>query len=255
MSAELLPPEANRPKLSDRLHDAWNETPPAVKLIGGGALVVFLLATACALLGISTSGLVVSQRWWLAGGWLMGMAIVMFSVLSAIQAYTRDDMSVVPAALIMNIVIFITSGFVVVSFWTAVSTRQWRAVLCGARRVCCWAASRAFCSGFRGFGAKGELRYRDRGLRVEVGREIRRMHRQLVPHASTSTNDQSPIEQIADWLTKTIVGVALVNLQKMPALLKGWAGYVSAGFAGPSGGAAPCVEQAGCGTETRSRWD
>jgi hypothetical protein len=40
----------------------------------------------------------------------------------------------------------------------------------------------------------------------------------------------SSLEQIADWLTKIIVGLGLIQLTKLPGLLQGLASYIAAGF-------------------------
>jgi hypothetical protein len=184
----------------------------------------------------------------------MALAVVLFSVITAVRAYTSDDDSVVPAALIMNIVIFITSGFVVISFWTSGSGRQWASGII-------WSAACLLLGGFSGF-LFGIPRFRSEGktklssvpptvpaaaggLAAPAVQAVPQMP--VVPHASTATNDQSPIEQIADWLTKTIVGVALVNLEKLPTLLTRWASYVAGGIADPAAAAAVCADKSGCG--------
>jgi hypothetical protein len=58
-------------------------------------------------------------------------------------------------------------------------------------------------------------------------------------HFGANTN----LEQISDWLTKTIVGVSLVELSKMPPLLDKLAWYVAAGMgdAGPDAKAVALV--------------
>jgi len=247
---DAMPEEVQPPNFTDRLRTAWNETPAPVKVMGGASLTVFFLATVCALAGMYNAGLGVSQRWWLAAGWLMGLAIVLFSVVSALQAYTRADESVVPASLIMNIVIFITSGYIVVSFWTSASAKQWASSIV-------WSSACILLGGFAGF-LFGIPRFRSEGKTklssppppsggagagaavVQGGQANAQTVAEAAPRASTATNDQSPIEQIADWLTKTIVGVALVNLEKLPHLLTQWASYVSTGIGEAAvGGAGP----------------
>jgi hypothetical protein len=161
----------------------------------------------------------------------------------------------------MNIVIFITSGFVVISFWTSGSGRQWATGII-------WSASCMLLGGFSGF-LFGIPRFRSEGktrlasgtpsgvpvvvagggaVPAVAGAGQAAPPVAVVPHASTATNDQSPIEQIADWLTKTIVGVALVNLEKLPRLLARWASYVASGLAVDSTAAtAACIDASGCG--------
>lgn len=53
--------------------------------------------------------------------------------------------------------------------------------------------------------------------------------------SSSGAGDESPIEQISDWLTKIIVGLGLANLKDLPHQLDLWAQYV-AGSIGPSPG-------------------
>ena len=238
-----------------RIDAAWREIPTPLKALTALALLVFLLASLCGLAATYNAGAGAVARWWQAAGWLMALAIVLFSVISAVQAYASGDESVVPAALIMNIVIFITSGFVVISFWTSGSGRQWASGII-------WSASCLLLGGFSGF-LFGIPRFRSEGkTRLASGTPTVPAAAagavapavdatpQVVepPRASTATNDQSPIEQIADWLTKTIVGVALVNLEKLPRLLSQWASYVASGLAVDSTAAtAACIDKSGCG--------
>lgn len=53
--------------------------------------------------------------------------------------------------------------------------------------------------------------------------------------SGASAGDESPIEQISDWLTKIIVGLGLANLKDLPHQLDLWAHYV-AGSLGQSQG-------------------
>jgi ABC-type amino acid transport system permease subunit len=50
------------------------------------------------------------------------------------------------------------------------------------------------------------------------------------PANRSSTKDESPIEQIADWLTKIIVGLSLTKLGKIPGYLDSLASYVMDGI-------------------------
>lgn len=252
-----VPPQNPPTALKDRVLGAWNAIPLPLKALTGLAATVFVMASLCGLAATYNSGPSAVQRWWLATGWLMSLAIVLFSVISAIQAYSSDDDSVVPAALIMNIVIFITSGFVVISFWTSSNPRQWASGIV-------WSAACLLLGGFSGF-LFGIPRFRSEGKTrlggtapnggVGAGGAAKQEAQPgqanqavaEVPRASTATNDQSPIEQIADWLTKTIVGVALVNLEKLPGLLTRWASYVAGGIADPTVAVAVCADKSGCG--------
>jgi hypothetical protein len=248
--AEEVPPQ----KFLERATTAWKAVPAPIRVISGLAIVVFVLASVCGLAATYNDGSGTIQRWWQATGWLMALAVVLFAVISAVHAYSSDDDSVVPAALIMNIVIFITSGFVVISFWTSGSGRQWATGII-------WSAACLLLGGFSGF-LFGIPRFRSEGKTKlasvpptgpvapagAAAPAVVDQQAQVVPRASTATNDQSPIEQIADWLTKTIVGVALVNLEKLPTLLGRWASYVASGFAAdPAAAAAMCADKSGCG--------
>jgi hypothetical protein len=259
-NGQISPQNTVTPALKDRVLNAWKTIPLPLKALTGLAVVVFVMASLCGLAATYNSGSAVIQRWWLAAGWLMALAIVLFSVITAIQAYSSDDDSVVPAALIMNIVIFITSGFVVISFWTSESPRQWASGII-------WSAACLLLGGFSGF-LFGIPRFRSEGKtrlgsttssggggaagaaapKAQPGQTNAQVTVAEAPRASTATNDQSPIEQIADWLTKTIVGVALVNLEKLPGLLTRWASYVAGGIADPAVAAAVCADKSGCGT-------
>ncbi len=48
---------------------------------------------------------------------------------------------------------------------------------------------------------------------------------------SEQQGDETPIEQIADWLTKIIVGLGLANIKELPDLMGRWAWYVASGIA------------------------
>lgn len=259
-NGQILPQNPVKPALKDRVLNAWKAVPLPLKALTGLAVAVFMMASLCGLTATYNSESAAVQRWWLAAGWLMALAIVLFSVITAIQAYSSDDDSAVPAALIMNIVIFITSGFVVISFWTSGTPRQWASGII-------WGAACLLLGGFSGF-LFGIPRFRSEG-KTRLGSTVPsggagaagavaqaaqpdqgnpQVAAAEVPRASTATNDQSPIEQIADWLTKTIVGVALVNLEKLPRLLTRWASYVAGGIADPAIAAAACADKSGCGT-------
>ena len=53
---------------------------------------------------------------------------------------------------------------------------------------------------------------------------------QPAPLGSINTN----LEEISDWLTKIIVGVSLVELQKVQTMLQGSAGFIAQSLGGPS---------------------
>jgi hypothetical protein len=53
--------------------------------------------------------------------------------------------------------------------------------------------------------------------------------------SSTSYRPNTSLEQIADWLTKILVGVGLVQIQAIPGKLVGIANYVARGLGGGSG--------------------
>jgi hypothetical protein len=136
------------------------------------------------------------------------------------------DRGVITATLVMNIVVFIISGFLIVTFWNAIGPRQWASSMM-------WSASCLVVGGFAGFLF---------GLpRSQISRQLRNIQSTNQRFTSSSeadsrqsvpvVNEQSPIEQIADWLTKTIVGVGLVNLKQIPGLLHRWAVYISKSLA------------------------
>jgi hypothetical protein len=249
----VVPPDSPAPSSGFflRLTNAWNQLGAMEKFLCLIPLIVFAAATACALAGMFNTGYGWSEKWWLAAGWLLAIIAIMASAISAGIAFaTADGSGVVPATLLMNIVTFIVSGFVVISFWTADSGWRWASGII-------WSGACLALGGFSGF-LFGIPRFRSEGrtrlggpaqtnvLVTADGDQSKQIVVPVQPHVSTSTNDQSPIEQIADWLTKTIVGVALVNLEKMPGLLSRWAAYVSSSIGDPPSMAAACGGRAGC---------
>lgn len=149
---------------------------------------------------------------------------VNFSV-RAMNVPTLFTQNSIPATLVATMITFIFSGLVVVTFWTAVSAKGWAAAIvwCGAFLVVGGAAGFLFgiprsghqksstpppTNSLQSATSDGQL-----GKTTTAASNVPTNVVQQQP--SLSQIQGSPIEQMADWLTKAIVGVALVNLRQI----------------------------------------
>jgi hypothetical protein len=131
----------------------------------------------------------------------------------------------VQLTLIMNIIVFIISGLLVVSFWTAGGGQRWSASMI-------WSCTCLIIGVFAGFlfglpRARGVTTTTQSVANKTPAVQQGNQPAPVPAIQTTSTSQESPIEQMADWLTKTIVGVALVNLKTIPGLLHQWSVVVS----------------------------
>ncbi len=160
--------------------------------IGGIATIFFVGAAAICLRGKWTSNSV-----WLVTGWLALCAWIGGTIIYSNGLEKDDDK--IRATVVMDASIAFAVGVLGVTFWQHDTAGSWSiAVL--------WSLACLILGGVSGF-LFGIPRSRT--------------------HAAKA--DQSPIEQIADWLTKIIVGLGLTNLSNIPGLLSRWANYVAVG--------------------------
>jgi hypothetical protein len=160
----------------------------------GGIGAIFLVGA----VGIYVEGKWTPSSLWLMTGWLTVCAWIAGMLLYVSGQQVEKDK--VRATVVMVASVAVAVGLVGVSFWQHSNAQSWAiAVL--------WSLA---CLAIGGLG----------GLLFGIPRS----------RAKASTTDQSPIEQIADWLTKIIVGLGLTNLSKIPGKLSGWAAYMAEGI-------------------------
>ncbi len=148
--------------------------------------------------------------------------------LARADSLARDpdgNRQVISSTIIMNTVVFLVVGLIVVSFCTADDRCSWSSSMI-------WSIACVLLGGLTGF-LFGIPRFRSEGKTPQTSGTrstttgTGATDSQPITGRAVATNDQSPIEQIADWLTKTIVGVALVNLKEMPTQLHRWASTIA----------------------------
>jgi hypothetical protein len=152
-------------------------------------------ASGVAMAIIFTSGMVAlySENGWSAHSvWLLTGWLAVCAWLAGTIVYVNgqtDKKEKVKATVLMNASFALALGLLSITFWQHRSAAAWAiAVL--------WAAACLVIGGIVGF-------------LFGIPRPANR----------TSTKDESPIEQIADWLTKIIVGLSLTKLSKTPGYL------------------------------------
>jgi hypothetical protein len=146
--------------------------------------------------------------------------------------FTRNS---IPATLIATINLFIVCGLVIVTFYTAASARGWAGAMI-------WSCAFLIIGGAAGFlfglpRLAGDHKTTSLQSPQSVGGNqpqqssgspsLSSHSMSIQPASITVQSQQSPIEQMADWLTKTIVGVALVNLKQIPGQLHELSGVVA----------------------------
>ncbi len=152
-------------------------------------------------------------------------AVEIFAKAASLAEDPDGDRQVISSTIIMNVVVFLVTGLIIVSFCTADDRCSWSSSMI-------WSIACVLLGGLTGF-LFGIPRFRSEGKTPQTsqtpstGAAPGAGGAQASTGRAVATNDQSPIEQIADWLTKTIVGVALVNLKALPAQLHRWAFVVS----------------------------
>lgn len=240
-----------------RILDLFSGSAPLVSII------VFLLATALALAAAWESQFNMSTRIWLAVGWLLASSLVATAAFNAQRELERADRrrdnlraqglqvsgntiadAAVPAVLISNVILFLVSGLTVVSFCTAGDRCGWAAAMI-------WSMATLLIGGLVGFlfgmprSAESTAEVAAAAAASAAAKAVTETARRqgLVGAAEQEqkvetppTRAERPIEEIADWLTKTIVGIGLVNLKDMPGELRRWAEYVARGVAIGHGG-------------------
>lgn len=148
--------------------------------------------------GIDATGKGSAQALWLSTGWI---AVCLALAGTLVYASSQDEMpDKIKATVVMDSSIALAVGLLGITFWQHESADAWAVALL-------WAAA---CLAIGG----------TCGLLFGVPRS----------KAKTDSSGSSPIEQIADWLTKIIVGLGLTNLSKIPGKLELWAGYVAGGI-------------------------
>jgi hypothetical protein len=224
--------------------DQQTNTPPQapafLTFLRTAGIAVFAIATVIALFLLWRQQASNVQKLWMVVGWLMACGAVAMSYMTAIRNRGRP-LQAVPAIVIFDVVCFIVSGLVVVSFYSFSNALNWAAAMI-------WSFACLALGGIAGF-LFGIPRSRSRGQR-QAGpaaganpQGALANHPQPAPETSTegSANggDESPIEQISDWLTKIIVGLGLANLKDLPVQLDRWANYVAPALSAPGAALSP----------------
>jgi hypothetical protein len=241
-------------------------TPPAdekpktglkrAQYVGLVALAAAVVLTVILILRLPAS--LFQKAWAIVGLCVAGAAV---ATTYATAARNRGkERKLIPAMVVFNIVCFIIGGLVVVSFYCYGDAACWATAMM-------WSFGCLALGGIAGF-LFAVPRSRSRG-RTESGpaspaatgggtaapaNQAAAVLQQPQPQGpavqgapapapaapatppaavqpSEQQGDETPIEQIADWLTKIIVGLGLANIKDMPGLMGRWAWYVAGGIA------------------------
>ncbi len=135
---------------------------------------------------------------WLLTGWLAVCAWLAGTIVYVNGQ--KEEKDKIKATVLMDASFALAIGMLGISFWQHKTAGAWAIALL-------WAAACLVIGGIAGF-----------------------LFGLPSPASSTSNSNEAPIKQIADWLTKIIVGLTLTKLGKIPGYLDRWAAYVVEGI-------------------------
>lgn len=212
--------------------DKGSKNAIALTLFGAFAIAVTVVLAFIAI-AYQSNDIPISAKLWQMGGVVLAIALASLSYLPVFKAADPNSKSafgIVPSVIVFDTVCFVVGGLVIVSFPSGADARFW-----GGAAI--WGLACLAIGGIGGF-LFGIPRSR------REGRPLQTNGPQQPPTGSppvgsppgqqnangtvqSAAGDPSPIEQIADWLTKIIVGLGLVNLKQVPTWLDRWASYAA----------------------------